>query len=309
MTATTERPAPISPSRPTAPAHKTSRRARRRAKAIAANKPSTLGYVFLVVVILASLFPLYWSFLIGSGDSSTINKQDVDWMPGGNFLSNAAKVVNDPSVNFWKALSNSIIVSTVVSASVVFFSTLAGYAFAKLKFRGSKGLLVFVIATMAVPTQLGIVPLFIAMSQWLGLSGNILAVILPALVSAFGVFWMTQYLSQTLPDELIEAARVDGASMIRTFWHVGVPAARPAAAMLALFIFIATWTNFFWPFIILDSNNPTLPVALSLLQNNFFIDYSIVLAGVLLSTIPLLILFVVAGKQLVSGIMQGAVKG
>ena len=79
--------------------------------------------------------------------------------------------------------------------------------------------------------------------------------------------------------------------------------------MLALFIFIATWTNFFWPFIILDSNNPTLPVALSLLQNNFFIDYSIVLAGVLLSTIPLLILFVVAGKQLVSGIMQGAVKG
>jgi len=90
---------------------------------------------------------------------------------------------------------------------------------------------------------------------------------------------------------------------------VGVPAARPAAAMLALFIFIATWTNFFWPFIILDSNNPTLPVALSLLQNNFFIDYSIVLAGVLLSTIPLLILFAVAGKQLVSGIMQGAVKG
>jgi len=309
MTATTERPAPLNPARPPAPAYKTSRRAKRHAQAIATNKPSTLGYVFLVVVILASLFPLYWSFLIGSGDSSTINRQDVDWMPGGNFLSNAAKVVNDPSVNFWKALSNSIIVSTVVSASVVFFSTLAGYAFAKLKFRGSKGLLVFVIATMAVPTQLGIVPLFIAMSQWLGLSGNILAVILPALVSAFGVFWMTQYLSQTLPDELIEAARVDGASMIRTFWHVGVPAARPAAAMLALFIFIATWTNFFWPFIILDSNNPTLPVALSLLQNNFFIDYSIVLAGVLLSTIPLLILFVVAGKQLVSGIMQGAVKG
>lgn len=309
MTATTERPAPLTPAGPPVQAYKTSRSAKRRAKAIASNKPSTLGYVFLVVVILASLFPLYWSFLIGSGDSSTINRQDVDWLPGGNFLSNAAKVVNDPSVNFWKALTNSIIVSTVVSASVVFFSTLAGYAFAKLKFRGNKGLLIFVIATMAVPTQLGIVPLFIAMSQWLGLSGNIMAVILPALVSAFGVFWMTQYLTQTLPDELIEAARVDGASMIRTFWHVGVPASRPAAAMLALFIFIATWTNFFWPFIILDSNNPTLPVALSLLQNNFFIDYSIVLAGVLLSTIPLLILFVVAGKQLVSGIMQGAVKG
>ena len=291
------------------PVRKVTAGSRRRARAMASNKPTILGYVFLSIVLLGAMFPLYWTFLIGSGDSSTINKQDIDWLPGGNFLKNAATVLENPSVNFWKALMNSIIVSTVVSFSVVFFSTLAGYAFAKLRFAGNKGLLIFVIATMAVPTQLGIVPLFIAMSQWLGLSGNLLAVILPALVSAFGVFWMTQFLSQALPDELIEAARVDGANMIRTFWHVGVPASRPAAAMLGLFMFIATWTNFFWPFIILDSNNPTLPVALSLLQNNFFIDYSIVLAGVMLSTIPLLILFVVAGKQLVSGIMQGAVKG
>lgn len=283
--------------------------ARRRARADATNRPGALGYAFLAVVILASLFPLYWTFLIGSGDSSTITKQNIDWLPGGNFLKNAATVVNDPSVNFWKAVGNSIFVSTVVSVSVILFSTLAGYAFAKLRFRGSRGLLYFVIATMAVPTQLGIVPLFIAMSQWFQLAGNVWAVILPALVNAFGVFWMTQYLSQALPDELLEAARVDGASMIQTFWYVGLPAARPAAAMLGLFTFIATWTNFFWPFIILDSSNPTLPVALSLLANNFFVDYSIVLAGVLLATIPLLILFVVAGKQLVSGIMQGAVKG
>ena len=282
---------------------------RNRARSAATNKPGIFGYAFLVIVILLALFPLYWSLLIGSGDSTTINKQDIDWLPGGNFLKNAAAVVNNPSVGFWRALTNSIIVSTVVSFSVVLFSTLAGYAFAKLKFKGSRGMLMFIIATMAVPTQLGIVPLFIAMSQWLHLSGSLLAVILPALVTAFGVFWMTQYLTQALPDELIEAARVDGASMIRTFWHVGLPAARPAAAMLALFTFVATWTNFFWPFIILDSNNPTLPVALSLLQSNYFVDYSIVLAGVLLSTIPLLILFAVAGRQLVSGIMQGAIKG
>ncbi|TBN58277.1 carbohydrate ABC transporter permease [Glaciihabitans arcticus] len=282
---------------------------KRSARAAATNKPTILGYAFLVIVILGSLFPLYWSFLIGSGDASTLRNLDVNWLPGGNFLANAAKVLENESVGFWRALGNSLIVSTTVAVSVVLFSTLAGYAFAKLKFRGSRPLLVFVIATMAVPTQLGIVPLFIAMSQWFHLSGNILAVILPALVSAFGVFWMTQYLSQALPDELIEAARVDGANMIQTFWYIALPAARPAAAMLGLFIFIGTWTNFFWPFIILDSNNPTLPVALSLLQSNFFVDYSIVLAGVLLSTIPLLILFVVAGKQLVSGIMQGAVKG
>ena len=211
-------------------------------------------------------------------------------------------------MNFWKALVNSIIVSTVTAASTVFLSTLAGFAFAKLRFKGSGPLLVAVIATMAVPVQLGVVPLYIAMSK-LGWTGTLGAVIIPALVTAFGVFWMTQYLSQALPTELIEAARVDGCSMIRTFWHLGLTAARPAAAMLALFTFTTTWNNFFWPFIVLDQQNPTLPVALSLLQANYFVDYSLVLAGVLVATLPLLILFIFTGRQLVSGIMQGAVKG
>ena len=97
--------------------------------------------------------------------------------------------------------------------------------------------------------------------------------------------------------------------MIRVFWHVGLPAARPAAAMLALFTFIQTWTNFFWPFIVLDKDSRTLPVALQALANNFFDDYSLIMAGVVLSIIPLLLLFVLAGKQLVEGIMSGAVKG
>jgi cellobiose transport system permease protein len=161
---------------------------------------------------------------------------------------------------------------------------------------------------MAVPMQLGVVPLYILFAD-LGWTGSIGAIIIPALTSAFGVFWMTQYLQQTVPDELIEAARVDGASMIRTFWTVGATAARPAAAMLFLFTFVGAWNNFFWPFIVLDRQSPTLPVALSLLQSNYFVDYSIVLAGVVLATLPLLLLFIFAGRQLVSGIMQGAVKG
>jgi cellobiose transport system permease protein len=275
---------------------------------IRGNRAGVWVYVGLVVVLVGSLFPFYWSLLIGSGDASTINDPDLSWIPGGNFLANAATVVNDPAVNFWPALWNSIVSSLLIAASVVVTSTLAGWAFAKLRFRGSKPLLVFVVATMAVPMQLGVVPLYILFAD-LGWTGTIGAIIVPALTSAFGVFWMTQYLQQSVPDELIEAARVDGASMIRTFWTVGVVAARPAAAMLGLFTFVTAWNNFFWPFIVLDRSDPTLPVALSLLQSNHFVDYSIVLAGVLLSTIPLLLLFVVAGKQLVSGIMQGAVKG
>lgn len=282
--------------------------ARRRPRPVRGSRPGWIVYASLGAVLLASVFPFYWSLLIGSGDSSTIRDANRSWIPGGNFFANAAAVIGDPAVNFWPALLNSIISSGLIAASVVFFSTLAGWAFAKLRFRGGPWLLVFVVGTMAVPMQLGVVPLYILFSE-LGWTGQLGAIIIPALTSAFGVFWMTQYLRQSVPDELIEAARVDGASSFRTFLTVAVPAARPAAAMLGLFTFVSAWNNFFWPFIVLDRQNPTLPVALSLLQSNYFVDYSIVLAGVLLSTIPLLLLFVFAGKQLVSGIMQGAVKG
>ncbi len=285
----------------------TVRRSRRK-RAIINNRPSIIGYGFLVAVLLGAVFPFYWSMLIASGDSTTLNDPAMSWIPGGHFIDNAMKVLNSDRVPFWKAVGNSIIVSAVVSASVVFFSTLAGYAFSKLSFRGNRAMFVFIIATTAVPAQLGVVPLFIVMAK-LGWTGSLGAVIVPALVTAFGVFWMTQYITQALPDDIIEAGRIDGANMFQTFWYIGFPAARPAAAMLALFTFIATWTNFFWPFIVLDSSNPTLPVALSLLQGNYFVDYSLVLAGVLLATLPLLILFIFAGRQLVAGIMQGAVKG
>lgn len=271
-------------------------------------KPGWLGYTFLAIVMAAAIYPIYWAFTIGSGDQSTITKREFIGIPGPNFIDNALEVMNSPTVNFWNSILNSIIVSVIVSISVVFFSTLAGFAFSKLRFKGKSGLLYFVIATLAVPTQLAVVPLFIVMVN-LNLTGTLSAVILPALVSAFGVFWMTQYLTGALPYELIEAARVDGASMIRTFWSIAFPAARPAAAMLALFVFVQTWTNFFWPFIVLDKDSRTLPVALSVLSNNYFDDYSLILAGAVVSIIPLLILFIAAGRQLVKGIMDGAVKG
>jgi cellobiose transport system permease protein len=211
-------------------------------------------------------------------------------------------------IPFWQAFFNSLLVAVITSVSVVLFATLAGFSFSKLRFRGRGPLLVFVIATMAVPTQLGVVPLFILMAEF-GWVGQLQAVIVPGLVTAFGVFWMTQYLESALPYELVEAARVDGCSLIRTFWHVALPAARPAATMLALFTFVASWVNFFWPFIVLGPDNPTLPVALQLLQASFFKDMSLIMAGVVAATVPLIVLFFVAGRQLVAGIMQGAVKG
>ena len=282
---------------------------RRRARAEqGGRRPGGATYAFLVAVLLISVFPLYYAVLLASSTAADIAQNPIpSLIPGNHLIENFVRVVTS-DIRFWQAVLNSVIVAVITSVSVVFFATLAGFSFAKLRFRGRQGLLAFVIGTMAVPTQLGIIPLFIVMAR-LGWTGHLVAVIVPGMVTAFGVFWMTQYLSEALPYELIEAARVDGCSMIATFWHVALPAARPAAAMLALFTFVASWTNFFWPFVVLGSSNPTLPVALQLLQASYFKDMSLIMAGVVLATLPLLLLFMVAGRHLVSGIMQGAVKG
>ena len=264
---------------------------RGRTKSAAGSRPGWLTYTILALVMMVSAYPLYYSFLLGSSDSVTIAQNPIpSLIPDGNFLENVQRVVSS-DIKFWKAVANSVIAATITSLAVVFFSTLAGYAFSKLRFRGRGPLLVFVVATMAVPTQLSVVPLFILMSQALYLS---------ALVAD---------LESALPYELIEAARVDGCSMIRAFWHVAFPAARPAATMLGLFTFIGSWTAFFWPFIALGSSNPTLPVAIQLLQASYFKDYSLILAGVTVAALPLVVAFIFAGRQLVAGVMQGAVKG
>jgi len=268
-------------------------------------RPGFLAYGILIALLTGSAYPLWWSFVVGSSPTSVLSQDWPPLLPGGQFWKNVAQVFD--TIPFWQTLLNSVIVSGVITFSVVTFSTLSGFAFAKLRFRGSNALMVFVVATMAIPTQLGIIPLFILMRQF-GWTGSVGAIIIPTLVTAFGVFFMRQYLVDVIPDELIDAARVDGANTISTFWHVAVPAARPAMAILALFTFMMAWTDFLWPMIV-SPQNPTLQVALSQLQSARYVDFSVVLAGAVLATLPLLVLFVVAGKQLISGIMAGAVKG
>jgi len=277
-----------------------------RQKVATLGKPRKATYVVLAIFVLGSLFPFYWSFLVASRDNGMLTERIPPFVPGGNFFANAARVFD--TVPFWKALGNSVIVSGTVTLTTVLFSSLAGFAFAKLRFRGRNKLFVFIVVTLAVPTQLGIIPLFIAMSE-LGWTGSLTAVIVPNLVTAFGVFWMRQYTVDALPYELIEAARVDGCSMIRIFWNVCMPAVRPAAAILAMFTFMMSWNDFLWPLVVLDAGNPTVQVALEKLQSGYYVDYSLVLAGTTLATIPILIVFVLLGRQIVAGIMQGAVKG
>lgn len=271
------------------------------------NRPGRLAYLTLVAVLFFSGFPLYYSIVVASRDNSALAQVPPPLLPGANLVENVERVF--ATVPFDAALINSVTVSVVVTASVVFFSTLAGFAFAKLEFKAAKVLLVAVVATMMVPVQLGVIPLYMLMIE-LEWTDTLWAVIAPGLVNAFGVFFMTQYLRGALPGELIEAARADGASTLRIFWQVVLPAARPAAVVLGVLTFLTAWNDYFWPLIVLSSpEHYTVQVALSALAGGYVTDQSLVLTGTMLATLPLLAVFALLGKYMISGIMQGAVKG
>lgn len=266
-----------------------------------------LTYLTLVAVLFFSVFPLYFSLVVASQDNSALGRVPPPLVPGANLITNVQRVFD--TVPFDLALLNSLLVASVITASVVLFATLAGFAFAKLRFRGRNAFLLLVVATMMVPTQLGIIPLYMLMVR-LEWTDMLRAVIVPALVQAFGVFFMTQYLAEAVPTEIIEAARIDGCSTHRIFWSVVLPLARPGAAVLGMLTFLAAWNDYFWPLVVLSSpESQTVQVALSALRSGYVQDYSLSLTGTLLATVPLVVVFGILGKHLVGGIMQGALKG
>jgi cellobiose transport system permease protein len=290
-------------------AHPVPRRRRRKvSRRLGTAGPMT--YLVLLLVAIVSVFPLYWSLVVASRDNSAISAYPPVLTPGTQLWHNLGRLFNSGEVNvdFWKALINSAIVASTVTVAVVFFSALAGFAFAKLRFPGRNALFLLVIATMLVPVQLGVIPLYIEMVH-LGWLNHLQAVIAPNLVTAFGVFLMRQYIAGSVPDELIDASRVDGCYTLGVFWHVILPAVRPVAAVLGLLTFMMTWNDFFWPLIVLGPRNPTVQVATSTLASGYVEDYALVLTGTFVSILPLLIVFLVLGRQIIGGIMKGAVKG
>jgi cellobiose transport system permease protein len=268
---------------------------------------SWLTYFVLTVAVFMALAPLYWMFVVGSNTSSAISKFPPVLLPGGNFGANFHTI--ESLVPFGRSLLNSAIVAVSVAALQMFFCSLAGFTFAKLQFKGRRALFIFIVATMAIPSQLGIVPLYMIMSN-IGWLDSLRALIVPSAVSAFGVFWMRQVVIGSIPDELLEAARVDGASTLRMYRSIVLPNIRGSVAVFGLFAGMAAWNDFLWPLIVLNTpEHFTSQVAIQQLRSQYTIDYSIVMTGSVLATLPILIVFVIAGKQLVAGIMEGAVKG
>jgi cellobiose transport system permease protein len=303
MTSTVHESAMLVPPALSAPA-----RARGRSRRASGDGTSAtwMTYLLLGVVALVSIFPLYYTIVMASHTNAEMAQAVPPFLPNGSLFTNLKAALKIAPLN--SGLINSLVVSTAVTLGSVAFATLSGFAFAKLRFRFSGALLAFTVATMMVPMQMGIIPLYMLMAR-LGLAGHLQAVILPTLVTAFGVFFMRQYIGSAVPDELIEAGYVDGAGTLRIFWSIVVPAARPAMAVLGMLTFLTSWNDFFWPIIALSSQNPTVQVSFQSLATGYAPQQSVIMAGTLYGTVPVLIVFAILGKHIVGGIMQGAVKG
>ncbi len=288
------------------PARSAARRPRPAGRLRRTDSAGPLAYVLLTVTTLVFLTPFYYMVVAASRPMAEMNRTPPPLLPGPDLLSNIGKALESQDIG--KALVNSMIVSGVITASTVLFCTLAGFAFAKLRFRGRNALFAVALGTMMVPPSLGVVPLYALMAS-LGLAGELPSVILPSLVACFGVFFMRQYLVRALPGELLEAARMDGATSLRTFWSIVLPIARPGMAVLAMLTYMTAWNDFFWPVIALDSSNPTVQVALNNLGSGYVPDTSVIMAGTLVGTLPVIVVFLLLGRQIVGGIIAGAVKG
>lgn len=270
-------------------------------------KVSIVSYIALGLIAFVSLFPFYWMFVVASSGSEEIAKIPPSLVPGPRFL----EVMNDvyTAVPFNLALWNTVVVGTLVAVAQVFFSAIAGFAFAKLSFKGRRSLILVIIGTMMLPSQLGIIPMFILMGN-LGWIDTLYALIVPALITAFGVFWMRQIIDAQVPNELLEAASLDGAGVMRTFTTIVFPVIRPSAFVLGLFSFLGSWNDFLWPLLVLQSpENFTVQVAINQLKGSYALDYALNMGGAFMATAPLLLLFIFVGKRLVGGVMDGAVKG
>ncbi|MEK3973996.1 carbohydrate ABC transporter permease [Psychrobacillus sp. FSL K6-2684] len=272
-------------------------------------KPSIsriLAYVLLSIASLLSLFPFYWMFVMATSPSSAYNSIPPTVTPGSLLIENFNKVLD--KIDFFQAMWNSFIVCSIVTIVVLFISSLAGFAFAKFKFRGKNVLFTAILLTMIIPPQLGLIPQYFLISK-AGLLDTLPGVMVLFFLNPLGIFLMRQYISQSVPDELIEAAKLDGCSNFKIYRSIVLPIILPAFATLGIIVFSAAWGEFLWQFTVLrDPEMYTIQVALAQLSNTQYADFGMILSGVFWATVPLLIIFLLFNRLFISSITEGSVK-
>ncbi|WP_406446486.1 carbohydrate ABC transporter permease [Streptomyces sp. NBC_01613] len=260
----------------------------------------------LLFGVVVSLFPFYWLVVMASGTTQDIFAYPPRLVPGTHLLDNMQKVIH--RIDFFGSLFNTVVVSVTGTVLVLFFDSLAAFAFAKYDFPARKLLFGILLATYMIPVQLSLVPQFVTMAHF-GWAGSLKALTIPAAANAFGIFWMRQYAKNALPDELLDAGRIDGAGFFRLYWQVALPLFRPALAFLGIFTFIHLWNDYIWPLVVMiDPDRVTLQVALANLNVAYNTDYAVVMAGALMSVLPLIIVFLIGARHFLRDLAAGATK-
>jgi cellobiose transport system permease protein len=266
-------------------------------------------HVLLLLGVLVFAFPFYWLIVMATSSTADIFTSPPRLIPGFEFFSNFQKVLKDSA--FASAFLNSLWLTSVITVVQLFLAALAGFVFAKKRFPGRNKLFAILLATLIVPTGVSIVPSY-QIYAGLGWINTFLPLIVPGAVTAFGVFWMRQAAEASVSSEIVDAARMDGAGFMRTFWSVALPAMRPSLVAFGIFQVMWAWNDYLWPLLVLGSPNEfTLPVALQQLLTNLAqsADYSAVMAGTLVATIPLVIAFFILRKTILENVSAGALKG
>lgn len=264
------------------------------------------AYAIVGAGAIVMLAPFYFMFVFATHTRTAIFSLPPPLFFGGDFGANLAILTDH--LPFWRNLGWSLYVALGSTVLTLLFCSMGGYAFARFEFRGSRALFAFVMSTMLLPSFMNMIPSFMVMDL-LGWIDQPRALYIPGAASAFGIFLMRQFVATSVPRDLIEAARMDGCGELGIYWRIVLPLLKPALGTLGLITFIASWNNFIGPLIVMRSPDMyTLPLALRSLQSPVDTEWGALMTGSAIATVPLLILFALSSRQLISGLTAGAVK-
>ncbi len=260
----------------------------------------------LVAFAFIALAPLAWMLSVSFMPHGESIAFPPPLLPSSATLDNYRQLFERDGMG--RYLINSTLIAAASTLLSLAFNLAAGYAFAKLRFVGREPLFKTLLGALVIPGQVAMIPLFLLMKQ-LGLVNSYAGVIVPAMAGIFGIFLVRQY-ARTIPDELLEAARIDGAGELRIFVRIVLPLLKPIIITLAIFTFLASWNDFMWPLIVLsDQSYQTLPVALASLSREHVMDNELMMAGAVVTITPVLLLFLVLQRHYIDGLLLGSVKG
>jgi multiple sugar transport system permease protein len=264
------------------------------------------AYCVVGVGVLIMLMPFYFMFVFATHSRTEIFSLPPPLFFGNDFVANMEILTK--KIPFWRNLGWSVYVAFASTVLTLLFCSMGGYAFAMFEFRYKNVLFGLVMGTMLVPSFMNMIPTFMIMDI-LGWIDQPRALYIPGAASAFGIFLMRQFVASSIPRELVEAARMDGCGEMGIYWRIVLPLLKPALGTLGLITFIASWNNFISPLIVMRSADMyTLPLALRSLQSPVDTEWGALMAGSAIATLPLVTLFVISSKQLISGLTVGAVK-